>query len=677
MNKKVFFILYSLILLIPIDVYSQPLLKENKNQLPTIDETLKVKVTDIAVVGSDRKEIIMLAMFIKIGDTVTPSQIKEDLQRIFGLGYFADVRATKEPYKDGFRLLINVVENPNLKSVKVIGATIFNAEKLESQFGTQINKIINFNDIKETIETIKNFYSNLGYQAVSIQPNLNPDGELILNINEGVIEDIRLIGNLETKNNVIMREIRQKVGDIFNAEIIRDDLRRIYNTNFFESVDIKPSTGIKNPNHIILDIILKEKQTGNINLGAAYNTRDGIVGTFAITKDNFLGTGQRLGVDLQLGAGWLSQVSSGTNWLGKIDWYDPWFFPDIFQARTGFGFSLYRQRQGNFFQNVNQFNSIFETGSAFYNYILINDRTGASLNFSKAIWGDPLTSPWRTAITIRGEAISPTIPRVQDVQIKINGENKFFNDLKESNNQNDKNIANKIENEFEKYVQNSISKELTVSRTGTDNRLAIGVSLSYDTRDFVANPHNGWNNVISLEPSFGDINYWKIFTSFNRYIPMPIPFINNWTIAFGSRLGMLIGDPSKISIYERFFSGGFDTIRGWPENGYLSGENVFVGSTEIRFPIYNIVSGVLFFDFGNFWNQSWQVTDENVNDLKVNGKLLDPSLKNYFLRYGFGAGIRLDTPLGSIRMDYGIRDITRPFDLNKGANFHFNIGQKF
>ncbi|GIW23200.1 MAG: hypothetical protein KatS3mg068_2207 [Candidatus Sericytochromatia bacterium] len=216
-----------------------------------------------------------------------------------------------------------------------------------------------------------------------------------------------------------------------------------------------------------------------------------------------------------------------------------------------------------------------------------------------------------------------------------------------------------------------------MSKSGVDKRLALALSLSYDTRDFVANPHNGWNNIISLEPSLGDINYWKIFTSFNRYIPMPIPFINNWTIAFGSRLGMLIGDPAKISIYERFFSGGFDTIRGWPENGYLSGENVFVGSAEIRFPIYNIVSGVLFFDFGNFWNQNWQVTDANVNDAKVNGQLLDPSLKNYFLRYGFGAGLRLDTPLGSIRMDYGIRDISRLFDLNKGANFHFNIGQKF
>ncbi|MCS7317952.1 MAG: hypothetical protein NZZ41_06585 [Candidatus Dojkabacteria bacterium] len=95
MNKKIVFLVPSIFFILTFNSYSQNLFNENKNQLPVIDETLKVKITDIAVVGSDRKEIVMLAMFIKIGDTVTPNQIKEDLQRIFGLGYFADVKGTK------------------------------------------------------------------------------------------------------------------------------------------------------------------------------------------------------------------------------------------------------------------------------------------------------------------------------------------------------------------------------------------------------------------------------------------------------------------------------------------------------------------------------------------------------------------------------------------------------
>ncbi|RYG10786.1 MAG: hypothetical protein EOO07_21590 [Chitinophagaceae bacterium] len=207
------------------------------------------------------------------------------------------------------------------------------------------------------------------------------------------------------------------------------------------------------------------------------------------------------------------------------------------------------------------------------------------------------------------------------------------------------------------------------------NRLALNLAVSYDTRDFAADPHDGINGVASIEPSVGDVNYFKYFLTLNKYTPMPV--FDKLTFAVGGRLGILSGDPAKISIYERFFSGGFDTIRGWPENGYLSGERVFVGSAEIRFPIYNILSGVAFFDAGNFWDSNWQVTDGNVGDTKVNGVLTNQSLKVPFLRYGFGLGIRLNTPLGALRADYGIRDITRPFDLSKGAQFHFNIGQKF
>ncbi len=654
------------------DTTSKPL--EKPIDTKPDDNSEKIKITDIVVQGTEKKESVAIAMFLKVGSTATPSQIREDLQRIYGLGYFIDVQAAKESYQDGYRLIVNVVENSTLKDIKVNGNNVVKTDKIEDNFKSQVGAIVNLNNLKEGIEATRKLYSDKGYQAVSIEPQLSPQGNLVLNINEGIIEEIKIVGNLETKNQVILREIRQKAGDVFNIDIMREDLRRVYNTNFFENVDIKPSAGKINPNHIVIDIVVKEKSTGNFNLGAGYNTRDGIVGTFAITKDNVFGTGQRVGIDLQIGAGWLS--ATGANWLGKVEWYDPWILPQYLPARTGAGFSLYRQRQGNFFQNVNQFSDTFTGGSSLYNYALINDRTGASINFSRAVFGDPLTSPWRTSFSIRAEQISPSIPRAEDVQITLaNKQNKSLTDLEKSTDSTDKANAQKIRADFKNYVDTSIAKNLTVSKTGADNRLALSASLSYDTRDFAAEPHDGWNNIVSVEPSFGDVNYWKYFLTLNKYTP--VPFLDKLTFAVGGRLGILAGDPAKISIYERYFSGGFDTIRGWPENGYLSGERVFVGSAEVRFPIYNIVSGVAFFDAGNFWNQNFQVTDDNVSDLKVNGKLKDQSLIVPFLRYGFGLGLRLNTPLGALRADYGIRDITKPFDLSKGAQFHFNIGQKF
>lgn len=659
--------------------------KENGFNNPpdlNLESIEKIKVTDIVINGTDRKESALIAMFIKKGDSVTSNQIREDLQRIFGLGYFTDVQASKEPFLDGFRIVVNVIENPVLKDIEVFGNTIVKTETFHDVFNNQVGKIINLNDVRESIDLLRKAYSEKGYEAVSISPQLLADGRIFFNINEGVIEEIRLDssieGKLETKPEIIMREIRQKKGDIFNIAIMREDLRRVYNTNFFENVDIKPSSGRKNPNHIIIDIVVKEKQTGSINLGAGYNTRDGIVGTFSISKDNIFGTGQRLLVDLQAGAGWLSVT--GANWLGRFDWYEPWFLPQYLPPRTGLGFSIYRQRQGNFFQDVNPFKLQIDNLTAESRYILISDRTGASLNLGGAILGDPLTTPWRLSTSVRAEMISPALPRVEDVLVTKpieNNQTKNMNiiDLEKSTDTKEVEAAKQLRSEFSSYVENKIKKDLTVSKTGVDKRFALSTSLSYDTRDFAAEPRDGWNNILSVEPSFGDVNYWKYFLTINKYTP--IPYLDKVTFALGARAGILAGDPSKISVYERFFSGGFDVIRGWPENGYLSGENVVVSSAEVRFPIYNIVSGVLFFDVGNFWNQNWKVTSSNIRLNPNDSQEYNDSLINTTLRYGVGLGLRLNTPLGALRADYGVRDITRPFDLNRGAQFHFNIGQKF
>jgi outer membrane protein insertion porin family len=132
------------------------------------------------------------------------------------------------------------------------------------------------------------------------------------------------------------------------------------------------------------------------------------------------------------------------------------------------------------------------------------------------------------------------------------------------------------------------------------------------------------------------------------------------TIALGTRLGLIGG--GQVPAYERFFSTGPYLIRGWPEFvgqdhptvqkygiNFFQGSNAFVTSLEYRFPLVNIVSGVLFADTGMFWDDRF-----------------DTSL----LHSGYGAGVRLNTPLGPIRLDYGLTGI-------EPGQFHFSIGQKF
>jgi outer membrane protein insertion porin family len=654
----------------PFDV---PANKSLFNDKSNADNSNKIKISDIVILGTERKEAIGLALSVHTGDTVPESKINEDLQKIYDLGYFSEkIGYIKIPYKDGYRVIITVAENPVLKSVDVKGNTVVKTETIQEIFKNQVARTINLNDLKDSLEKIKELYVRQGYEGILITPEVTSDGKISLEFREGVIEAINILGNLETKDYVIMREIRQKPGEIFNAKTFAEDRRRLINTNYFKDIDLKFSQGKNSPGNIIVTLLVTEQQTGLFNPGISYTVRDGLNASVSLSKSNLFGTGQQISLDLKAGAGWFA-ANSGWNFLGRIDWNEPWFLPQFLPPRTGFGVSIYRQRESNLFQTVSDFQSQVNNVSANYSYPLNNDRTGAMVSISNAVFGDPLTSPWRTYFSVRGESIAPVIPSVQDVSFKVGNDFKNYNDLEKSTDAAQKESAAQIKNQFGNFVDKEIRQGLSLSKTGYDNRIALSGSLGYDTRDLIMEPHDGWDNILTLEPSFGDISYFKVLGNINRYIPIPLS--DKLTLAVGGKGGMLFGD--RISVYERFYSSGPDAIRGWPENGYLNGERYFIGSAELRFPIYNILSGVVFLDAGNFWDQNWKVTDVNVNDKKENGKLKDQSLINQFLRFGYGLGLRLNTPFGIFRLDYGIRDINKPFDLSNGAQVHFNMGQKF
>ncbi len=545
-------------------------------ELPALepgDQSKRVAILSIEVRGTARKESVLLAMDTKVGDRVTPAQIQQDLQRVMSLGYFLDAHSSRVPGPGGDRLVIEVVENPVLTKVTFQGNTVFRDADLQPLFKEQFGETANNQQMQEAREKIRALYEAKGYTLGRVaDAQLSPDGVLTVVINEGRIAAIQVNGNKETKDTVILREITQKPGDLFNIERMRADLRRVSNTNFFEDIGLRlePTTD----GNVVVLVDVKEKQTGSVNLGAGFNTQQGLVGIFSIFKDNLLGTGQKLGLDLQIG--WPTI-------MGRIDWSDPWILP----GRTSFGASLYRQRLSPFFTPY------------------LDDRSGLSVTMGKALFGDPVTSPWRGSLTLRGERVGLYDPRT-----------------------------------------GLPSPGMTVTGTGADNLVQLTGTMSFDTRDLVMNPHDGWFANLALTPAVGDAMFFKATGMANRYVPIT----KDLTLALGSRFGTVQGGTP---IYERFFGAGMDVIRGWPEDGSLQGSNMWMNSAELRFPIYDPVAGVAFFDLGTFWSQ----------------KPL-PGLEDF--RYGFGLGMRLNTPLGALRIDYGVRSVA-PF----AGQFHFNIGQKF
>ena len=630
--KKYLFAACLAALLIPLTASAQ----ETATPAPATssgNQISSMKIVEVEIQGTEYKDSIDLSMYIKAGDEVTPEDIRKDLRRIYSLGYFLDVTAARKAAKGGFKLVIKVIENPVLKEVQLIGdLKIMKKAKVKELFDLQIGKTGNYNDIRDIKEKLTKLYQGKGFalarvnilpsQVTSAKGLISSEGIMRIQINEGVIENIVVVDNKETKDHVILREIRLKPGDIFNSKIMQGDLRRVFNTNFFEDLSLKPEPGKLNKNHYIIKIKVEEKSTGSVNLGAGFNNRDGLIGTFSIQKNNLNGEGQRLGVDLQFGVNVFSLFNNqGINpnsnlssfqqaqrtLLGRIDFYDPW----MFEGRTSFGASLFSERVPLFFGNGATNITKLNLGTG-----IIQSRVGTRLSIGRPLFGD-LTSPWRGNLSFRAEQVAVT-----DLSRKPR-------------------------------IDLSVSKRFSAK----DVFFSVGGNISYDTRDVIMNPKSGWYGLFSVEPIWGDSSYLKASGNLSTYLG-----VTDWlTFAFGVRGGSFLGENPP---YEQFYSNGFNVIRGYPENGFLFGKQFVIGSVEARFPIFDPVSGVVFTDMGEFF------------PVQAERATLNQGLP---FKYGVGLGIRLNTPMGPLRLDYGVRDFSKlSFNtLFDAGQIHFSIGQKF
>ena len=143
-------------------------------------------------------------------------------------------------------------------------------------------------------------------------------------------------------------------------------------------------------------------------------------------------------------------------------------------------------------------------------------------------------------------------------------------------------------------------------------------------------------------------------------------------LAFGARSGIVYplqtGGTSEavaIPIDERFFSGGGTTVRSFSERDLgphspggdpIGGEFFTIFNAEYTFPIYDQFLGAIFFDAGNLLPDA---SSPGLNDM----------------RYGIGVGLRLNLPIGPIRLDYGVNPNPRA-DEARGA-LHFSFGFAF
>ncbi len=225
-------------------------------------------------------------------------------------------------------------------------------------------------------------------------------------------------------------------------------------------------------------------------------------------------------------------------------------------------------------------------------------------------------------------------------------------------------------------VDNTILKDLSanVSSIILDSldiheTRSINAGLTYDTRDDFYNPSHGWRNSFSLEYAGGllggDSAFLKLEGVASYYHPIWKQLIGHMRGGIGY---VTEGSGGQLPVYERFFLGGIDSVRGFkygrispidPDTGdRVGGEYMAYLQTEAIFPLLKDMgmNGVIFLDMGNVWDKD---TGYDVGDL----------------RKSVGFGIRWLSPMGPLRIEWGYNIDTSPGDDK--SNWEFRMGGSF
>jgi len=486
------------------------------------------------------------------------------------------------------------------------------------------------------IDAVEDFYGARGYIDVttsSSSRNLNvvriPNTDtgtmdLDFQINEGqksYVEKIEIRGNTKTKDKVIRRELAVTPGEVFDMTRVKLSKQRLEGLQYFEKVDTRPEpTDVPSRKNLIIGV--DEKSTGNLTVGAGFSSIDALVGFVEYSQGNFdlvhpptfTGGGQKFRLRLAVGTQQQDYLAS---------FIEPWFLGRKLQLSVDV-----------FYRDLS-----YESLNSLYDVV----RGGGRVGLTRALGSDFLIGNISYTLEDVGIRLTSSAMEAQAVPIAGSGRdhNNFYG----------------LPGNLPQAIRNEVGYHL-LSR--------LGSWIAYDTRNSVQLPDKGQRTALSGEfvggPLGGDKEFYKLDFTSSWYFR---GLVKGHVLEIVGRAGVAESLQSgDVPFYERYYLGGLYSLRGFKYHSIsprepgidepIGGDTYWFGSAEYSIPIIDRLRFAVFYDIGNVAARSYDFKFSDFDD-------------------NWGLGLRLNLPIGPLRLDYGIPIHHDKYNSSSGQ-FQFGVG---
>ena len=576
-----------------------------------VSNDLAVTAIDVQVRGvtQELQQVVLNTISTRAGGSTSQSQLDSDVAAILNTGLFANARVSTSQSQDGLSVVYQV-EPVILRSLQLSGNQVLTPAVANDFFKSQIGQPISPTAMRQGIQQLSQWYTNNGYalaQVLDAQPSRN--GVVTIAVAEGVIGDI--------------------------------------NVRFLDK-EGKPAKGRTREDFIKSELKLQPGQIFRVDVARQDLQQLYQLGLFDNANVSLNGDARNVDVTYELTERPARGVNVGGGYSGSTGVFGTISYKDQNLGGINQQLGLNVQVSGRDLQFNGNFTDPYRASNPDkpgYSVDVFRRRSVSTVfddNFANDIEAEDYDEPNQGQF---GAGVRLSKP-IDDWQASVG-----LNYTRTSIRDDDGNIIS----------VDALGKPLSFSGTGIDDLVTVSAGVTKDQRNNPVNPTQGSVLSLSTEQSIpvgnGNIFMNRLQANYSQYTPVDLlggdkPEV----LAFNVQGGTTIGD---LPPYQAFNLGGINSVRGYGTGEVGSGRTYVLASAEYRVPLFNPVGAVLFADFASDLGTGDTVPGEPGI---VRGK---PGTG-----FGYGAGLRVDSPIGIIRADYGFTD-------QGDSQLQFGIGQRF